>query len=290
VDPVIKEVSEPGWGLIIDDLTFATPAVQNAALDLVLRRRAGSVDLSGTPIIVTANPLSSGGLNELTPSMANRLLHLETDGGEARRYLLGDLTGGAEFRVKAESLRRGFQERLAMAETTVAQFLRSRPSDLQRRPETDRADGGHDYAHATPRTWELAARALAGCELAGIPALPLLCAALGEEVGSLFSQWDREHPLPTPSEVFAGSVEWNALRPDEALAAAKAAALVAETPEEIDALVREGRRCQHLLAPDIFAPAYRVLRGRVLDARLPLGRAFPVGAAIREMADALGIR
>ena len=287
VDPVLAEVSRPGWGLVLDDLTFASPATQNAALELVLSRRAGSLDLAATPMLVTANPASGGALHELTPAMANRLLHFQMHGGEARRFLENGGDVSVRLHFDPDLIDRRWETLHASARLLVRDFLERFPEWASRSPAAGFVDGGLDYAFPTPRSWEFAATVLAGCQAGGLPPLPLVAAAVGEEAAALLLQFDRSRPLPTPGEVFDGRVDWRALRPDEAISAVTAAALAVRRPEEMEGLLREARRCRELGAADIFAPAYRLLRERLVRSDLSMETLPSVRQGVHELAAAL---
>lgn len=287
VDPLLAEVAQPGWGLVLDDLTFASPATQNAALELVLGRRAGTLQLADTPVLVTANPASAGALHELTPAMANRLLHYQMQGTEAGRFLANGGRLSLRLHFEPELVASRWDTAHASARILVRDFLNRFPEWAAKLAIPGRADGGLDYAFPSPRSWEFAAAALAGCQLADLPALPLVSAAVGEEAAVILLQFDRSRPLPTPAEVFGGQVDWRTLRPDEAVSAVSAAALAVRGPEEMESLLREARRCRELGAADIFAPAYRLLRDRIVRSDLAMEAVPSLRQGVRELATAL---
>ncbi len=287
VDPLLAEVAQPGWGLVLDDLTFASPATQNAALELVLGRRAGALQLADTPILVTANPASAGALHELTPAMANRLLHYRMQGTEARHFLENGGRLSLRLHFDPDLVANRWDMVHASARILVRDFLKRFPEWASKPSTTGQVDGGLDYAFPSPRSWEFAAAALAGCQVAGLPALPLVSAAVGEEAAVMLLQFDRSRPLPTPAEVFGGQVDWRTLRPDEAVSAVSAAALAVRGPDEMEGLLREARRCRELGAADIFAPAYRLLRDRIVRSDLAMETVPSLRQGVRELATAL---
>ncbi|UBU16459.1 AAA family ATPase [Nonomuraea gerenzanensis] len=149
-----ERLAAAGRGILfLDELTTAPPAVQAAMLRVVLERVVGDLALPAqVRIVAAANPPEQAADGwELSAPLANRLVHLD-------------------WRVSAESVAEGFIGGFSApaggfgevdgactgrARALVGAFLRVRPELVLVVPE----GGGRGWP--SPRTWELAATALA---------------------------------------------------------------------------------------------------------------------------------
>lgn len=133
---------EVGGVLVLDDLAAASPAVQVAAFRLVLERRSGDFSLSpGVKIIATANRREDkSGATMLPAALRNRCLisTLEVDVEQWCQWAVDTGLPGA-----------------------VPAFIRYRPGHLSKLPKDADEELG---SFATPRTWEMVARALDGAK------------------------------------------------------------------------------------------------------------------------------
>ncbi|GAA3475324.1 MoxR family ATPase [Nonomuraea roseola] len=206
--PVIREggtwLAPPRWAerlaragrgiLFLDELTTAPPAVQAAMLRVVLERTVGDLALPGeVRIVAAANPPEQAADGwELSAPLANRLIHLD-------------------WRVSAVSVAEGFTGGFAVpevgawpapslaavgrAKALVGAFLRVRPELVLAVPE------GPARAWPSPRTWELAATAVACAH--GEVAAELVRGAVGDAAGFELLSWLRDLDLPDPETLLS---------------------------------------------------------------------------------------
>ncbi|MFI6295697.1 ATP-binding protein [Nonomuraea sp. NPDC050790] len=148
-----ERLASAGGGILfLDELTTAPPAVQAAMLRVVLERVVGDLALpASVRVVAAANPpaLAADGW-DLSAPLANRFVHLDWVVGAAS--VADGFTGGF---VVPELAGVGPGGSLGVARALVGAFLRVRPSLVLAVPE----DSGR--AWPSPRTWELAAAALA---------------------------------------------------------------------------------------------------------------------------------
>lgn len=222
--PVIRDTGvdlvAPGWAhrlaaaeegyLILDELTTAAPAVQAAALRVVLERVVGELALPrGIRVIAAANPPEHAADGwDLAAPMANRFLHVEHT-PSTDSWLDGMVTG---FKVPTSGrvldpspLGR------AAARAEVASFIRTRPDLLHVFPKDDAARG---RAWPSNRTWTMTADVLALLDPTDTPATLMAATGLvGEGAGSEFIAWRGMNDLPDPADVLAApdSVPWSTL-------------------------------------------------------------------------------
>jgi len=135
----LQRLSRPGviGVLVLDDLAAASPAIQTAAFSLTLDRKSGDCALNpGVKLIATANRREDkSGASQLPAALRNRC-YIET--------IHIDVEGWCQW---------AFQKKL---HPDVAAYMRWRQTDLSK-PAKEADENG---AFATPRSWELLARAL----------------------------------------------------------------------------------------------------------------------------------
>ncbi|MFG1616024.1 AAA family ATPase [Nonomuraea wenchangensis] len=190
-----ERLAAGGGGLLfLDELTTAPPAVQAAMLRVVLEGTVGDLTLPDeVRIVAAANPPDQAADGwDLSAPLANRLIHL--DWTVSAEDVAEGFAGGfpvPEFQLKAPV-------GTADARALVGAFLRVRPELVLAVPDSpDRAGRGWP----SPRSWEMAARAVAACEHlgAGEPVLAeLVLGAVGEAAGFELLSWRRNLDLPDP--------------------------------------------------------------------------------------------
>lgn len=229
--PVVQnggvELAAPAWAsrlagmedgyLFLDELTTAPPAVQAAALRVVLDRVVGDVTLPrGVRIVAAANPpeQAADGWNLAAP-MANRFLHID-HAPNTDDWIDGMTTG---FGVPASG--RVLDENplaKAAARAEVAAFIRTRRDLLHALPGDDDAAGRAWPSH---RTWTMTADVLAFLDPGDTPATLLAASGLvGEGAATEFIAWRALNDLPDPADVLEDptSVAWATLEPSRAWA------------------------------------------------------------------------
>ncbi|WP_043632129.1 AAA family ATPase [Nonomuraea candida] len=149
-----ERLASSGTGILfLDELTTAPPAVQAAMLRVVLERAVGDLVLPpSVRIVAAANPPEQAADGwDLSAPLANRFIHL--DWKVSAESVAEGFTGGFPApSVTAVDLRDGAVRR---ARALVGAFLRVRPELVLAVPD------GPARAWPSPRTWELAATALA---------------------------------------------------------------------------------------------------------------------------------
>ncbi|MGN9779850.1 AAA family ATPase [Nonomuraea sp. ZG12] len=215
-----ERLATSGHGILfLDELTTAPPAVQAAMLRVVLERTVGDLTLPDqVRIVAAANPPEQAADGwDLSAPLANRLIHLDwqitatsvaegfTTGfdppdttdlpephgtGPSGRWASGRPypVGAAGWEADAGAVGR--------AKALVGAFLRVRPELVLAVPD------GPARAWPSPRTWELAATALACTSDTGTAArrvrAELVVGAVGEAAGYELLSWVRDLDLPDP--------------------------------------------------------------------------------------------
>lgn len=229
--PVVQdtgvELAAPAWAvrlscvddgyLFLDELTTAPPAVQAAALRVVLDRVVGDLTLPrGVRIVAAANPPEQAADGwDLAAPMANRFLHIDHE--PATDDWIDGMTTG--FRVPASGRVLDYSPLLrAASRAQVASFIRTRPDLLHALPRDDAASGRAWPSH---RTWTMTADVLAFLDPGDTPANLLAASGLvGEGAATEFIAWRSLNDLPDPADVLADpeSVPWDTLEPSRAWA------------------------------------------------------------------------
>ena len=229
--PVVQErgveLAAPAWAarlaaldegyLFLDELTTAPPAVQAAALRVVLDRVVGDVALPrGIRIVAAANPPEQAADGwDLAAPMANRFLHIDHE--PATDDWLDGMTTGFQIPASGRVLDYSPVARAA-SRAQVASFIRSRPDLLHALPADDAATGRAWPSH---RTWTMTADVLAFLDPGDTPANLLAASGLvGEGAATEFIAWRSLNDLPDPADVIddPASVPWANLEPSRAWA------------------------------------------------------------------------
>ncbi|MCX5207112.1 MoxR family ATPase [Streptomyces sp. NBC_00237] len=267
-----ERLARSGTGMLfLDELTTAPPAVQAAMLRVVLERTVGDLVLPpGIRIVAAANPPEQAADGwDLSAPLANRLIHLDWQVSAA------DIAEGLASGFTVPELAHGEAPTLAELTTSramVGAFLRVRPELVLAVPDSpDRAGRGWP----SPRSWELAARALGACTHSGADeavVAELVLGAVGEAAGFELLSWVRNLDLPDPVQLLNDP---HARLPDRvdrlhALLGALVAHVVAESGAPVweqswTVVARVARS-----SPDVAASAARALaRHRPAGAKLP---------------------
>ncbi|MET8006441.1 ATP-binding protein [Nonomuraea glycinis] len=299
-----ERLAASGHGILfLDELTTAPPAVQAAMLRVVLERTVGDLTLPGqVRIVAAANPPEQAADGwDLSAPLANRLIHLDwqiTAASVAEGFTTGfaPLDGpgpstadspGPDPAGRSESGIPGWRgpdaASVARAKALVGAFLRVRPELVLAVPD------GPARAWPSPRTWELAATALACTAGTGAAAqrvrAELVVGAVGEAAGYELLSWIRDLDLPDPETLLTDPAAPLPERVDRmhAVLGSVVAHVVADGGTESwqRAWTLIGRVAGR--APDVAAGA-----ARSLAARRPPGAVLPVAvlelAAILRMA------
>lgn len=190
--------------LFLDEINTAPPAVQAALLRVVLDRTVGELELpNGISVVAACNPTeqAAGGW-ELAPPLANRFIHLRWQ-VDVEGWTTGMTAGWPEPDIPR--LSDSWTAGIPAARALIASFIRRRPDLLLRLPQEESKRSG---AWPSPRTWDIAARAIAACTAAGADDSPLIGGAVGDGVALEFISWRRSLDLPDPEDILANPAAW----------------------------------------------------------------------------------
>ncbi|NJP90891.1 AAA domain-containing protein [Nonomuraea sp. FMUSA5-5] len=297
-----ERLAAAGTGILfLDELTTAPPAVQAAMLRVVLERAVGDLALPpSVRIVAAANPPEQAADGwDLSAPLANRLIHL--DWTVSAESVAEGFIGG--FPAPAAPLGQVGGALAGRARALVGAFLRVRPELVLAVPD------GPARAWPSPRTWELAATALActsaltptqgpsldvisgpvayeRVEVAG-PGMErvraeLVVGAVGEAAGFELLSWLRDLDLPDPATLLADPTAPLPDRVDRVHAVLGSVVAHVAADGSTDAWQRAwtviGRVARR--TPDVAATA-----ARSLAARRPHGATLP--QAVLELAPVL---
>jgi MoxR-like ATPase len=228
----------------LDELNTAPPAVQAATLRVVLDGAVGDLVLpSGIRFIAAQNATyeAAGGW-DLAPPLANRFGHIRWENPDVDSWSDWLLTGGSNGDSKfdagdeEERVLKCWNNPHAIAKGLVTSYIRRRPSHLHAMPKLGNPEASR--AWPSPRTWEMATRALASAsvhELSQVEEEEFVSAFVGAGTASEFFGWREKTDLPDPGELLDGKVKFRheEKRLDRTLAIFSAcAALVAPSNAE----------------------------------------------------------
>lgn len=216
VDPL----EETGGVLFVDEINTAPPAIQPALLGLCLARRIGTHRISGNvrPIAAANETEDAAGGYDLPPALANRFVHVSVDSMINAEQWADGLVDDCWYDEPENILNTAATEAKIMQEWAnvysvkrgvVAGFIRRRPDMLLAKPKANDPNAGK--AWASPRTWEMATRLLATCEILGAGELErdiLLAGSVGEGPSGELLSFLREIDLPKPSDLISGKVKF----------------------------------------------------------------------------------
>ena len=198
-----QRLHQAGKGIVfLDELTTAPPAVQAAMLRVVLEKAVGDLQLpAGVSIVAAANPpqIAADGWDLASP-LANRLIHLDweiTAADIAEGFVEGfPLVDVLKFQPSTLA-------EVAAAKARVGAFLRLRPELVLVMPNNPEHAG---RSWPSPRTWEMAAVALAtawrnSADQTTIATLVL--GAVGTVAGYELLSWLKNLDLPDPQTLLA---------------------------------------------------------------------------------------
>lgn len=199
-----KRLVEAGEGILfLDEISTAPPAVQSALLRVVLERTVGDLKLPDSiAVIAAANPTETAANGwDLAPPLANRFCHLDwnIDAVEWSDGVVAGFEPIPAFALVGDELDRA----VARWRAQVAAFVRRRSHLLSAPPESA-SDAGR--AWPSPRSWDTAARLLAGADLVAADVstrASLVGGCVGPAAGLELLAWIDEGELSDPEAVLA---------------------------------------------------------------------------------------
>ncbi len=182
-----REAEEKQGGLLLlDDLTTAPPAVQDAALRVFEEGVLGDLVLPAAVRRVAAGnpPEQTASGSELAPALSNRMVHVEWPVPDLGEWTAELLSGGFGDNLQAPGW--------SQAAAEVAAFLHANPHLFHRLPQ----EGEPVRAWPSPRSWHMyAIPILARLGPEGLPA------AVGPDAAAEFMAWREMGELPSVEQV-----------------------------------------------------------------------------------------
>lgn len=202
----VRAVEAASGALVfLDELTTVPEAVQAAMLRVVLDRQVGDLALpDSVRIVAAANPPEDAPAGvELAPPLANRFAHLWYE-MDVATFTEGMRSGWPDDSAP-EAPARGRAPAGLVSEwgARIAGFIERRPG-LLRASDKDGQDRSGPWA--SPRSWEMAARALAAAEHSGCSSRArglLVRGIVGDGAGLELLSFLADFDLPSPEEVLA---------------------------------------------------------------------------------------
>jgi hypothetical protein len=238
----IDMVNKHPHGIVfLDELNTNVPAMQAALLRLATDGAVGELKLPPTVRVLAAMNKTADSANgwDLAPPLANRFGHFAWESPSWQSWsawLLG--AEGQEVEVESAAaiearVLKAFPEPFAKAKGLVTGFLKAQPSLLHRMPKSGSPD--QSRAWPSPRTWELATRALAGAEvlkLTQTDSEELITAYVGVGPAAELIQYQTKADLPDPSDVLDEKVTFK------------------HDPKRLDRTTAVLSACAAIIAPD----------------------------------------
>ncbi len=226
--------------IFLDELTTAAPALQAAALRVVNEGVIGDETLPDeVRFLAAANPtnIAAGG-HDLAIPLANRFGHFETGSASVTEWCNWLMDDGGEKASKLLTTSNDLQKKVmkrwdavyAKTRARVAAFMsKTGGSQLHVMPKGN--DPASSLAWPSPRTWELATRAMAGAEIHDLEpgdVMTLMCGFVGEGAAREYINWLHVGDLPDPELLLDGKEQFvhDDRRPDRTLATLNACAAI----------------------------------------------------------------
>jgi len=180
-----------GGILFLDEINRGCRLVRSAMLRLIAERSIHHYKLPDNVIIIAAAN-SDGEVDDIDSALSTRFLHLDwsVDTVDYVRQLRSN-QWDTYGRLPAD-----WESYLPSSRDAIATFLESR-SELLLTTNTGRGSG-------SPRTWDYAAKVLAGCQAMGLSSRVPLGGVVGEGPAKEYSAWYSKRDLPSPEAILAG--------------------------------------------------------------------------------------
>ena len=254
-----------GAGLLVfDEFTTVSPAVQAALLRVVLERHIGDAVLPDRVRVVgVMNPpeqAPAGG--SLSLPMVNRFGHFVVQPADLTDWfsiLRGEFYADQPLDADAEEARvlAAWPAAYGHALSLAQGFLSRRPDLAQKTPKVGTPQAEQPWT--SRRTWEFAARAMAGAVIHGLTVDErdsLLSAYLGDATAVEFTAWLRDTDLPDPAQVLDGFEQWvvKTHRPDRTLAFLTSATTLVIRTDDVQTRTERARVLWNILAKSVDTP------------------------------------
>jgi hypothetical protein len=221
--------------IVFDEANTCAMSTQAALLRVLFEGMVGEMPMPlGVRMMLAMNPIKmSAGGRQISMPLSNRLGWIDWPAPTVENFTRFLLTGGQvgqfmnpEGDIDARPIDPAHEEALvdarwdrqwALSLGTITGFLKRRP-DLLYKPARE---GGVPWE--SPRTWELAARAITGSRIYGLSQTEeriAVAAYVGVGTFNEFWQWRKEADLPDPERLLDGEAQFvhNRARPDKTAA------------------------------------------------------------------------
>lgn len=222
-----KAAADRDGGAVVffDEINTAPPSVQAALLRVLLEGVVGDLVLPPTVRFIAAmnSVEDAAGGWDLPPPLANRLCHMGWTSPTVQEwtsYISGSREESAPKALKPVDPVEWHKEH-SHALGEIAGFLSSQQHYLHHQPK--RSEPAASKAWPSPRSWDMAAKALAGARLEGLSAIEqeeIVTGCVGQKAGSDFAQWREKEDLPNAADFLAGKAKFKVerKRPDRSAA------------------------------------------------------------------------
>lgn len=232
---------DPKALIIFDDATNTTPAVQAAALDILLEKEFSDgasqyISLKHVPMVLMANHGEGASLTPFLAPVANRMFHIWMDNNDVFKWWnSGRLSQLTLDTKKADGIEAAYPALLEKHWTLVTDYIKEKNVNAFTTPTPQDFPNSEDYAYATSRSYEFMIRWMAACEYFGVDDTRGIKGCIGKRKANEFMKWRRINQLVY--EIYDRTIDWKALTPDEQTSAAWTAAQRFKTDEQLTGLV-----------------------------------------------------
>jgi len=205
-----KRLMDAGKGILFfDELACAPQSVQAAALRIIHDRAVGDVVLPPDVRIIAAtnNTEQAAGGWDIAAPLANRFVHYKWMGPKVHDWINWFLGEQKENNPDPK-----WNSSFAQAKGVICSFLERNSSLLG--PNVPEDPEQVSRAWPSPRTWEMATRALALCQQTNQEYMTFLSGLVGEGGAIEFAQYDFYKDLPSPLDLIERRVTY---KPDDRL-------------------------------------------------------------------------
>jgi MoxR-like ATPase len=210
--PEWTKALDKGGAVFLDEINTAPPAILAPIMGIALARRVGGHQLGNrVRVLAAANPTNEAADgHDLPPPLANRFGHLDWTLPNVDEWTNFMVSGAEEVEVfdsiKEEArVLAAWPEAFSKAKGLVGGFLKRRSNLLHAQPPS--TDPNLSKAWPSPRTWEMATRALASAEihrLSDADKETFISAFIGLGASTEFMTYCTEADLPDPVAVLEG--------------------------------------------------------------------------------------
>jgi hypothetical protein len=205
----------------LDELSTAAQSVQNALLRVVLDRWVGDCHLPHVRFIAAMNKADETANGyELAIALANRFIHLTWEAPSLEQwqdYLMGNGGADEQFDPEDEEKRvlKEWDKAFAISRGMLVGFSQKAPNLIHVQPKSH--DPQASKAWPSRRSWELAARAMAGADVHNLDETDkqtLIAGCVGAAHAGEFLAYAENSDMPDPAELLDGKAKW---KPDNRL-------------------------------------------------------------------------